>query len=193
VIYEVASHVRACRVGSRCFVLLLEEVMQERTFGERNQIYSQEAVRLGLEAADGALRAAHVTAEEIDALVFVSCTGYMLPGPDAYIANQLGCKPTVSRTPIQQLGCAAGATALAKAHDYLVSRPEATALVTAVELSSLSYQASKRSMSDFISNARFGDARQQSWSSRTPPGNCQPHQDLRSRRRCNTCSRVPRA
>ena len=157
-IEQVADHVRACNVETRNFARPLSELMEDRPFGERNRLYAQEVVRLGLEAGQQALRAASLNASDIDALVFVSCTGYMLPGPDAYVANELGCRPTVSRTPIQQLGCAAGASALAKAHDYLVSRPGASALVIAVELSSLSYQAAKTTVSDFISNALFGDA-----------------------------------
>jgi predicted naringenin-chalcone synthase len=155
---EVADHVRACNVDSRYFAIPLREILEERSFGERNQRYSEEVVRLGLEAAHQALHTSNVSAADVDALVFVSCTGYMLPGPDAYVANELGCRPTVNRTPIQQLGCAAGASALAKAHDYLVSRPGATALVVAVELCSLSYQPEKTTVSDFISNALFGDA-----------------------------------
>jgi len=155
---DAADHVRACNVRTRNFVLPLTELLADIPFGERNRVYSREVVRLGLEAADRALRRSGVAATDIDALVFASCTGYMLPGPDAYIANELGCRSTVNRTPIQQLGCAGGAAALAKANDYLVSRPGATALVVAVELSSLSYQAAKTTLSDFISNALFGDA-----------------------------------
>jgi 1,3,6,8-tetrahydroxynaphthalene synthase len=155
---DVVHHVRACNVDTRHFVLPLPELVAARPFGERNRLYAQEVVRLGVEAAHQALQRARVEASEIDALVFVSCTGYMLPGPDAYIAQELGCRPTISRTPIQQLGCAAGGSALAKAHDYLTGHPGSRALVVAVELPSLSYQPTKNTVSDFISNALFGDA-----------------------------------
>jgi 1,3,6,8-tetrahydroxynaphthalene synthase len=70
----------------------------------------------------------------------------------------------VRRLPIQQLGCATGASALAHAHDFLRAHPfrltdarPPNALVVAVELCSLSYQPSKTSISDFISTGLFGD------------------------------------
>src|SRR6266542_1688425 len=88
----------------------------------------------------------------------------MLPGPDAYIAGQLGLRSTVRRLPIQQLGCAAGGTALAQAHDFLRAHPHrledgrpTNVLVIAVELCSLSYQPEETSISDFISAGLFGD------------------------------------
>ncbi|GGM45558.1 1,3,6,8-tetrahydroxynaphthalene synthase [Longimycelium tulufanense] len=144
-------------VQHRHLVVDLEEMLVGHSFGVRNARYAREVVRLGTEAAEAALLIARTTAADVDYLVFVSCTGYMLPGPDASIAQELGCRPTMRRTPIQQLGCAAGATALADAFHFLQAYPEATVLVVAVELSSLCFQVDQHSLSDFISNGIFGD------------------------------------
>ncbi|QIS14207.1 type III polyketide synthase [Nocardia arthritidis] len=144
-------------VRTRHFVVPLERLLAE-PFGARNARYAVEAVRLGAEAARQALAAAEITAQEIDYLIVVSSTGYMLPGPDAYIAQELGCRPDVRRLPIQQLGCAAGAAALAEAFHFLQAHPDATVLTVAVELSSLNCQPAHHSLSDFISNGIFGDA-----------------------------------
>jgi 1,3,6,8-tetrahydroxynaphthalene synthase len=154
---EMLARMRATKVRTRHFVRSLTDTLAERSFGNRNGLYVQHAIRLGVEAAEQALRLAKLQASEIDYLVFVSCTGYMLPGPDAYIAAELGCRPTMRRTPIQQLGCAAGISALAEAHKFVTNDPSARALVVAVELCSLSYQPEKRTTSDFISNALFSD------------------------------------
>ncbi|RDI64626.1 chalcone and stilbene synthase-like protein [Nocardia pseudobrasiliensis] len=102
---------RHAGVTTRRFVVPLERLLATEPFGVRNGRYSREAVRLGTLAARQALTDARIDAHEVDYLVVVSCTGYMLPGPDAYIAQELGCRPNIRRTPIQQLGCAGGAAA----------------------------------------------------------------------------------
>jgi 1,3,6,8-tetrahydroxynaphthalene synthase len=151
-------------VATRHMVRPLEETLEPAPFGFRNELYAEHAVQLGTQAGKQALEAAALDPADVDALVVVSCTGYMLPGPDAYIAGALGLKPTVRRVPIQQLGCAAGGSALAHAQDYLWAHPcrledgrPSNALVVAVELCSLSYQPSKTSISDFISTGLFAD------------------------------------
>ncbi|MFJ8233505.1 type III polyketide synthase [Streptomyces sp. NPDC094448] len=148
---------RSTTVRTRSLVAGLPAMLAPRSFGRRNAHYRTEAVRLGAAAARQALEHAGADAAEVDAFVFVSCTGYALPGPDAWIAQEIGCRPTVRRTPIQQLGCAAGASALAEAFHFLQAYPEATVLVVAAELSSLSFQPEQHSLSDFISNGVFGD------------------------------------
>ncbi|MGW1975598.1 type III polyketide synthase [Streptomyces sp. NPDC001889] len=148
---------RSTTVETRNMVAGLRETLSARPFGVRNDSYTEEVVRLGSEAARRALDTAGVAATEIDYFVFVSCTGYALPGPDAYIAQEIGCRPTTRRTPIQQLGCAAGVSALAEAFHFVRAYPDATVLVVAAELSSLSFQPGEHTLSDFISNGIFGD------------------------------------
>ncbi|HZD72936.1 MAG TPA: 3-oxoacyl-[acyl-carrier-protein] synthase III C-terminal domain-containing protein [Actinomycetota bacterium] len=155
---------RNTEVATRRMLRSLEDTLDEQPFGERNQLYATHAVRLGAAAGRRALAAAGVEPMDVDALVVVSCTGYMLPGPDAHIAGELGLRSTARRLPIQQLGCAAGGTALAQAHDFLLAHPRrpedgrpCNVLVIAVELCSLSYQPGETSISDFISAALFGD------------------------------------
>jgi 1,3,6,8-tetrahydroxynaphthalene synthase len=158
---------RNTEVATRRMVRSLDDTLGDdgdQSFGARNQLYASHAVRLGAEAGRRALASAGVDPIDVDALVVVSCTGYMLPGPDAYIAGELGLRSTVRRLPIQQLGCAAGGTAIAQAHDYLRAHPyrfedgrPTNVLVIAVELCSLSYQPEHTSISDFISAGLFGD------------------------------------
>jgi 1,3,6,8-tetrahydroxynaphthalene synthase len=155
---------RNAQVATRRMLRSLDDTLDEQSFGDRNQLYATHAVRLGARAGRRALATAGVDPIDVDALVVVSCTGYMLPGPDASIAGELGLPSTVRRLPIQQLGCAAGGTALAQAHDFLRAHPwrledgrPTNVLVIAVELCSLSYQPQETSISDFISAGLFGD------------------------------------
>ncbi|MFI1829339.1 type III polyketide synthase [Streptomyces sp. NPDC020412] len=161
---------RNTTVRTRNMVSDLREMLAPRSFGRRNARYTAEVVRLGARAAEQALDIAGVRAGDIDYFVFVSCTGYALPGPDAYIAQAIGCRPTVRRTPIQQLGCAAGASALAEAFHFIQAYPDAKVLVVAAELSSLSFQREQHALSDFISNGIFGDAAAAAVLHRSAPG-----------------------
>ncbi len=148
---------RNTTVETRHLLVPVDELFDAPSFGERNARYAKEVVALGAEAATEALQQAGLHARDVDYLAFVSCTGYMLPGPDAYIAQEIGCRPTMRRNPVQQMGCAAGVTALANAYDYVRAHPHAQALVVAVELASLSFQPRCASLSDFISAAIFSD------------------------------------
>jgi alkylresorcinol/alkylpyrone synthase len=130
---------------------------QPRTFGESQQRYRDHAIRLARQVATSALARAEVEAAEIDLVIAVSCTGVMIPSLDAYLVDDLGLRRDVRRVPITALGCAAGAAALARAHDFLIGFPDARVLVIAVELPSLSLQRTDLSLANLVSTALFGD------------------------------------
>jgi alkylresorcinol/alkylpyrone synthase len=81
----------------------------------------------------------------------------MIPSLDAYLVDDLGLRPDVRRLPITELGCGAGAAALARARDFLLGFPAARALVVAVELPSLSMQRADLSPANLVATALFGD------------------------------------
>lgn len=112
------------------------------TTAERMTIYQQEAVKLGVAAAEQALTtpqfpdaAAHITH-----LIVVSCTGFFAPGLDLAIAGRLGLKPTVQRTLVGFMGCAAAFNGLRLAAHIVAGQPDAHVLVVCVELCSLHVQ-----------------------------------------------------
>jgi alkylresorcinol/alkylpyrone synthase len=94
---------------------------------------------------------------EIDLIITVSCTGVMIPSLDAHLINDLGFRSDVRRLPITELGCAAGAAAFSRAWEYLRAFPDATVLVVAVELPSLTFQRENFSQANLISSVLFGD------------------------------------
>ena len=87
----------------------------------------------------------------------VSCTGFMIPALDAYVADALCLGPRLVRLPITESGCAGGVVGLARATDYLEAHPDRAALVLAVEFSSLTFQRWDRSATNVVSTAIFGD------------------------------------
>jgi alkylresorcinol/alkylpyrone synthase len=128
-----------------------------RPIGDIQERYREHAFALGRKVARQAMAAAEVGGADIDLIVTTSCTGIMIPSLDAYLVDDLGLRPDVRRLPITELGCAGGAAALARAHDFLVGFPEARALVIAVELPSLSMQRADLSPANLVSTALFGD------------------------------------
>jgi alkylresorcinol/alkylpyrone synthase len=135
----------------------LEEFGRRRTIGEVTELYRKHALTLGHEVVARALAAARVGADEIDLFVTVSCTGIMIPSLDAHLVDELGFRRDVRRLPLTELGCAGGAAALGRAHDFLRGFPAARALVVAVELPSLNMQRDDLSPGNLVSTALFGD------------------------------------
>jgi alkylresorcinol/alkylpyrone synthase len=144
-------------VDRRYSVEPLERLGIPRSLRESQERYREHAIRLGVEVAEQALARAEIAPADIDLIITVSCTGFMIPSLDAYLIGELGFRPDVRRLPITELGCSGGAAALARAHDFLIGFPEARALVVAVELPSLSLQRADLSLANLVSTALFGD------------------------------------
>ncbi|MBX9427403.1 MULTISPECIES: type III polyketide synthase [Streptomyces] len=144
-------------VRTRHLVRPVEETLAHPGFEERNRLYAAEAkarvplvVRRALE--DASLRAA-----DIDLVIYVSCTGFMMPSLTAWLINSLGLPSTTRQLPIAQLGCAAGGAAINRAHDFCTAYPEANALIVACEFCSLCYQPTDIGIGSLLSNGLFGD------------------------------------
>jgi alkylresorcinol/alkylpyrone synthase len=145
------------RVHQRRLAFPAEYVVEPRPLTQVMREYQEQAIALGREAAAGALLESGIGAREIDLLITVSCTGVMIPSVDAFLINELGMRPETRRLPITELGCAAGAAALARAADYIRAWPEANVMVLAIELPSLTFQRDDTSPAHLISCTLFGD------------------------------------
>jgi predicted naringenin-chalcone synthase len=115
---------------------------------ERMAIYAQAAPPLGAEAARQALadyarrtgRSVAAVAGEVTHLLAVTCTGFFAPGIDFAMARLLDLPPTVERTLIGFMGCAAMFNGLRLASQVVQANPAARVLVVSVELCSLHSQ-----------------------------------------------------
>jgi predicted naringenin-chalcone synthase len=142
---------------SRYTVEPLERVLQPRGLGEAMRTYAKHAPALARLASERALAAAGLEAADIDLVVSVSCTGYLVPSLDVQLAAELGMRPDVVRLPLTELGCSGGAAALAAAHRHLAAYPRNHVLVVAVELCSLSFHPEDRSLDNLTASMVFGD------------------------------------
>jgi alkylresorcinol/alkylpyrone synthase len=151
------SIVDNAQVHSRQMIFPLDYTIQSRSLEKTNQEYMQHAIELGRRAAEECLQRARMTPQDIDMIVTVSCTGFMIPSLDAHLINLMGFRSDVRRMPFTELGCAAGAMALGRASDYLQSRVDGNVLIIAVELPSLTFQRKDISQANLISSILFGD------------------------------------
>jgi alkylresorcinol/alkylpyrone synthase len=144
-------------VETRASVVPIEEVFRPGDFETQNRKYRDIACRAGTDVARRALQASGLGARDIDMVVSVSCTGFMIPAVDAHVANALGLGPRLARLPITESGCAGGVVGLVRAADHLAAYPERAALVLALEFASLTFQRWDRSPTNVVSTAIFGD------------------------------------
>lgn len=147
----------AAGIDTRYGVLPLSALTSPRTLSETMRLYSESARDLSEEVCRNCLTDSATAPHEIDLVISVSCTGIMLPSLDAFLIDSLGLRRDVRRLPITELGCVAGAAALARAHDFLLGHPRGRVLVVAVELPSLNFQPLDVSVDNLVSSAIFGD------------------------------------
>ena len=145
------------QVQKRHSIFPIDYTIEPRPLSRTNNEYIEHAVKLGREAAEKCLCRAGLRPEQIDLIITVSCTGFMIPSLDAHLINLMGFRSNVCRMPFTELGCAAGAMAISRAADYIKSNPGANALIIAVELPSLTFQRKDVSQANLISAILFGD------------------------------------
>ncbi|MGZ3700084.1 MAG: type III polyketide synthase, partial [Bdellovibrionota bacterium] len=95
-------------VQTRYVVQPIEDVLRHPGFERRNAVYIEQSKRLTPPVIREALANAGVRAAEIDAIIYVSSTGFMMPSMTAFLINHLGFRSDTRQIPIAQMGCAGG-------------------------------------------------------------------------------------
>jgi alkylresorcinol/alkylpyrone synthase len=145
------------QVHQRHAIFPIDYTIEPRPLAQTNNEYIEHAVKLGREAAEKCLSRAGLKPEDIDLIITVSCTGFMIPSLDAHLIKLMGFRSNIRRMPFTELGCAAGAMAISRAADYIKSNPGANVLIISVELPSLTFQRKDISQANLISSILFGD------------------------------------
>ncbi|HET9382557.1 MAG TPA: type III polyketide synthase [Streptomyces sp.] len=144
-------------VRTRRIVQPIEETLKHPGFEERNKLYEAEAKARVPAVVQRALDDAELLTTDIDVIIYVSCTGFMMPALTAWMINSMGFDSTTRQIPMAQLGCAAGGAAVNRAHDFCSAYPDANALIVACEFCSLCYQPTDIGVGSLLSNGLFGD------------------------------------
>jgi alkylresorcinol/alkylpyrone synthase len=145
------------RVFRRHAIFPVEYIVQPRSLEQTSIEYQEHAVILGRQAAEACLAKAGMVAADVDMIITVSCTGFMIPSLDAHLINLMGFRSDVRRLPMTELGCAAGAMSLARASEFVRAFPDKTVLIVSVELATLTFQRGDLSQANLISCVLFGD------------------------------------
>jgi len=145
-------------VRKRHIVRPIEETLCHPGFEERNRIYELESKKRCPEVIERALANAGIATDDVDAIIYVSCTGFLMPSLTAWLINNMGFRSDTRQIPIAQLGCAAGGAAINRAHDFCMAHPESNVLIVACELCSLCYQPDDDGVGSLLSDGLFGDA-----------------------------------
>lgn len=145
-------------VRKRHIVQPIEKTLSHPGFEERNRIYELESKKRCPEVIEQALANAGVRATDIDVIIYVSCTGFLMPSLTAWLINTMGFRSDTRQIPIAQLGCAAGSAAINRAHDFCRAYPEGNVLIVSCELCSLCYQPDDDGVGSLLSDGLFGDA-----------------------------------
>jgi alkylresorcinol/alkylpyrone synthase len=153
----IMSVIDNAQVRTRHAIFPVEYIVERRPLTQVSLEYQEHAVRLGRQAAEACLTNAGMTSRDIDMIITVSCTGFMIPSLDAHLINLMGFRPDVRRMPLTELGCAAGAMALTRAWEFLRAFPDKTVLIVSVELATLTFQRGDISQANLISCVLFGD------------------------------------
>lgn len=147
------------RIATRRLALPVEEILSLRTIEQRQSAYARHALTLGETTASRALEAAGVDAASVDAVISVSCTGYMLPSMEVHLSHRLGINPSARRIPLSQLGCSGGVAAVGLARELVRTEGAVRCtLIVITELASLCVQTEEPALSDVIGGILFGDA-----------------------------------
>jgi 1,3,6,8-tetrahydroxynaphthalene synthase len=150
--------IRNTGVGTRHIVLPLDQALAHPGVEARAKLHQTKAQQLLPPVIDRALANAGLTANDIDAIIYVSCTGFAMPSMTAWLINNLGFRPDTRQLPIAQLGCAAGGAAINRAHDLCLARPGSSVLIVSCEFCSLCYQPDDADIGSLLSDGLFGDA-----------------------------------
>ncbi|WP_281170333.1 type III polyketide synthase [Amycolatopsis nigrescens] len=145
-------------VRKRHVVQPIEQTLSHPGFEERNRIYEVESKKRCPEVIEQALANADLAARDVDLIIYVSCTGFLMPSLTAWLINSMGFRADTRQLPIAQLGCAAGSAAINRAHDFCRAYPDSNVLIVSCELCSLCYQPEDDGIGSLLSDGLFGDA-----------------------------------
>jgi predicted naringenin-chalcone synthase len=144
-------------VKRRYSIMDVEEVFSKSSFEEKNNIYIHEATKLAEQSLKKSLKKANLLPSEIDYIITVSCTGFMIPSLDAYLINSLQMKQDILRLPVTEMGCVAGVSGIIYGKKFLNANPNKRVAVVSVEAPTATFQLENFSMENIVSAAIFGD------------------------------------
>lgn len=149
---------KGAQIDSRSSVEPLDVVFGDESFEEKNNRYVKAVKKLSQRLLQKAFDESGYRPEEIDYIITVSCTGFMIPSVDAYFLQEFSFRSDVMRLPVTEMGCAGGMAGIQYAREFLKNNKEKkVALVMALETPSLTFCKDDHSAENLVSTAIFAD------------------------------------
>lgn len=126
-------------------------------FAARNAAFVETADGLLADTASRALDAAGLKVEQVDEVVTICTTGISTPSLEARLAERIGLRADVVRTPVFGLGCGGGVMGIGRAASLARARPGGVVLLLVIELCTFTFRPSDRSKANLVAGALFGD------------------------------------
>ncbi len=104
-----------------------------------NAAFRTAAPELAGRALTQALERAGLRADQVDALLVCTCTGYLCPGVTSYVAEKLGLRTNAFLQDLVGLGCGAAIPMLRAASHIVAAQPDAVVACIAVEVCSAAF------------------------------------------------------
>lgn len=130
---------------------------ETKTFKEKNELFVIHAKDLAESAARLAIEKANLLPKDIDIIILVTSSGFVTPTLDAPIIDSLGLSTDVKRIPIIGLGCAGGASGIARAGELSKLYPDKNILLIAVETCTLTFRPADKRKANLIALSLFSD------------------------------------
>jgi len=144
-------------IETRYSVVPFEWFEEPKDWPARTNAYLEGAIELFIAAAEQALDASGLSAEDIDTIVTISSTGIATPTLEARAMRRMNFRADVHRVPVFGLGCAGGVSGLALAARLAMTAPGSKVLLVCVEACTLSFRADRMQKADVIATVLFGD------------------------------------
>jgi predicted naringenin-chalcone synthase len=144
-------------VKRRYSIMDAKEVFSKSSFEDKNNIYMKEVTKLAELSLQKSLKKVNLLPSDIDYIITVSCTGFMIPSLDAYLINSLQMRQDIVRLPVTEMGCVAGVSGIIYGKNFLKANPNKRAAVVSVEAPTATFQLEDFSMENIVSAAIFGD------------------------------------
>ncbi|HEU6448943.1 MAG TPA: stilbene synthase [Verrucomicrobiae bacterium] len=126
-------------IAARHFVLQSPEKIFDLTPDAMHARFAEYAPALAAKAARRALDAAGCLADEIDAVLISTCTGYLCPGLTSYVGEKIGLRKNVLALDLVGQGCGAALPNLRTADMLLASGRAEKVLSICVEICSAAF------------------------------------------------------
>ena len=126
------------------------------TTADLNRRFRDGALELGGQAIEAALGAASLTAGDVDYLMCITTTGFMVPGLSSLLSRELGFRSDLHRADLVGMGCNAGLNGLNPVVQWVTNHPDRIALLVCCEINSAIYVVDDTPGTGIV-NSLFGD------------------------------------